>query len=390
MAQLWYGRETEPQSVRPAAPRRLMKLEAVRGFAAAYVVIGHSQVACTDRPFLPLAFGQEVVILFFILSGFVIHYSTCVGREPEPFRAYFFRRFRRIYPLFLLAIGFSYLMACVGERQLVGLDMREAVGNLFMLQDVSWLKRGTWVEPFRGNVPLWSLSYEWWYYMLFYPLVFWVRGWVQKYVVAGLAVSAFILNGLIPNQASLFLIELPIWWAGVELSREYSRTRAISWRGQGPMIAILGLVCALWFVATVLERNQGVLGSMGKQPVLQLRFSIASILFVMTAIVWSAWGFRGFRATLGWFSILSPISYALYIFHHPLLELTTLHMPRGTARTLAVVASVVLVVPLAYMLECRLQPRINSWTDAWLRRLNTERPRRERRLLPWPLLPGNQ
>ncbi len=53
---------------------RLMKLESIRGFAAAYVVAHHSAIAYGGKPPLLLGFGQEAVILFFLLSGFVIHH----------------------------------------------------------------------------------------------------------------------------------------------------------------------------------------------------------------------------------------------------------------------------------------------------------------------------
>src|SRR5580700_9314628 len=51
----------------------------------------------------PLTFGWVGVSLFFVLSGFVIHYSF-VG-SGRPFRAggFFVRRFWRIYPPYLLA-----------------------------------------------------------------------------------------------------------------------------------------------------------------------------------------------------------------------------------------------------------------------------------------------
>ena len=58
---------------------KLDKLEALRGAAALYVVFHHT-IPYDSRLFnLPVGhlmrFGQEAVILFFLLSGFVINYS---------------------------------------------------------------------------------------------------------------------------------------------------------------------------------------------------------------------------------------------------------------------------------------------------------------------------
>ena len=60
--------------------KKLTKLEAIRGFASVYVVLHHVFgkgliIAGKDFSFL-FRFGQESVILFFLLSGFVIQYYS--------------------------------------------------------------------------------------------------------------------------------------------------------------------------------------------------------------------------------------------------------------------------------------------------------------------------
>src|SRR5690348_13697572 len=93
---------------------RLWRLEALRGAAAAYVVLGHIGSGWYGNPLLglPVRFGLEAVILFFLISGFVIEYSAYGGRKAGEligFGDYLVKRVRRIYPLFLLALGLSYL-----------------------------------------------------------------------------------------------------------------------------------------------------------------------------------------------------------------------------------------------------------------------------------------
>ena len=41
---------------------------------------------------------------------------------------------------------------------------------MLMLQDRSYAKPGVWVSLVGGNAPLWSLSYEWWFYMAYFPM----------------------------------------------------------------------------------------------------------------------------------------------------------------------------------------------------------------------------
>ena len=90
--------------------KKLEKLEAIRGFAALYVVFFH---ALPQKIYLfglnvgvLFRFGPEAVIVFFVLSGFVIKYSW-QRSSNKSFRHYFSRRFIRLYiPLFFIHILF--------------------------------------------------------------------------------------------------------------------------------------------------------------------------------------------------------------------------------------------------------------------------------------------
>ena len=75
---------------------KLWKLEAIRGLAALYVVVGHIY----HDSFLILRFGQEAVIVFFLLSGFVIEYSHHHSRDKS-FKGYFTKSVTRIYSVFI-------------------------------------------------------------------------------------------------------------------------------------------------------------------------------------------------------------------------------------------------------------------------------------------------
>jgi peptidoglycan/LPS O-acetylase OafA/YrhL len=148
--------------------KKLNILEAVRGGAALYVFIGHfvlmTFIDRTNKVSILFKFGQEAVILFFLMSGFVIQFSY--AKKQIPFSEYFKKRFLRIYPLFLLSIFMVFIHNIFSGSPL---ELRTILGNLFMLQDVETIKPGTIVTTY-GNSALWSLSYEWWFYMLFIPI----------------------------------------------------------------------------------------------------------------------------------------------------------------------------------------------------------------------------
>ncbi len=152
---------------------RFRKLEMLRGFAAAYVFAGHLALSKLPQGYgsfrLLLSFGQEAVMVFFLLSGFVVFYSTH-NHKDKSFRGYFARRWKRIYPIFILSFLVAFLCAYASTGSMPHISGRDLAGNLLMFQDFSYAKPGVFVSPFLGNSPLWSLSYEWWFYMLFFPI----------------------------------------------------------------------------------------------------------------------------------------------------------------------------------------------------------------------------
>jgi len=119
--------------------KKLEKLEAIRGFAALYVVLFH---ALPQKIYLfginvgvLFRFGSEAVIVFFVLSGFVIKYSW-QRSSNKSFRYYFSHRFIRLYiPLFFIFI-LGYLLKCYADGSLADPDLKTLFGNIFMLQDV--------------------------------------------------------------------------------------------------------------------------------------------------------------------------------------------------------------------------------------------------------------
>ena len=53
---------------------------------------------------LPVAFGWLGVPLFFVLSGFCIHYSTLKRTAPFATGDFYWRRFLRIYPAYFVCV----------------------------------------------------------------------------------------------------------------------------------------------------------------------------------------------------------------------------------------------------------------------------------------------
>jgi peptidoglycan/LPS O-acetylase OafA/YrhL len=106
-----------PLESRPAenphfASGRVTQLDAIRGIAAVTVVCNHWWAICQFHPplwiFRPLVLGREAVVLFFVLSGYVLSLPIWSGRQL-PYPEYLIRRIFRIYIPFVFALALSAL-----------------------------------------------------------------------------------------------------------------------------------------------------------------------------------------------------------------------------------------------------------------------------------------
>ena len=214
----------EVASAKPGRPK-LLRLEAVRGLAAFYVVLHHTLphsygIAGFNAGVL-LRFGQEAVILFFLLSGFVIPYSYRLGSDKS-FKRYFQSRFYRIYIPLFFALIISYLSFSCNAGSLQNIDVKTLIGNLFMLQDWGFARPNVIVGSYMDNGPLWSLSYEWWFYMLYFPIAnLKMSTTVRDRMVFCAAIGFAMLYIVLPQYFVRIGMYLAIWWVGVRLADAY-------------------------------------------------------------------------------------------------------------------------------------------------------------------------
>ena len=338
------------------SPATRTLLDAARAGAALYVVAHHVAKAhgFPGPSGHLLRFGQEAVIVFFLISGFVIFANERV-RALSP-RGYAWRRVRRIYPPLMAALAVSTLVYWDNGTLARQFDMGQLIGTLVAVQDVSALKPGVWVDPYLGNDPLWSLSYEIAFYILFPPvLAAWTR-WrrLTTHTVGAIGCLAYALYAPAPNHLALVIAYFPLWWAGAMAAHAYlSGARSV--RALVVPLGWLVALCGVALAVALVEPRSGI----GIYPLLPLRhFAVAALL---VAVMFGPAGRLLSRATL-WspapWSALASISYGLYVLHMPLL--VDWHRARG-AGGLALAA--VLLVALAWGVERwlpRLLPRAPS------------------------------
>jgi len=340
---------------------KLEKIEALRGLAALYVVIHHSVANSILLFGLNVAyifrFGEEAVILFFLLSGFVINHSFVKGKD-KTFRTYFFKRATRIYIPLLIVMALGYLMECYGAGEIVNAHPRELLLNLLMLQDISDLKPNVLVDPYMHNSPLWSLSYEWWFYMLYFL--------VQKHVSSNankdrLVFIVSIISALIYLYFPVFLPRLlmymSIWWIGVILSNKYINRETINIKALAMPLSgnfIILLICGYGVYRASMS---GTLLGPGVHPVLEMRDSFSAMVLVAIAVFWKSLNWVWFDKMIKPFLFFAPISYVVYISHYYFV-VSANYLAFMNNRLLEFAAYMLIMVIFAYIVEILIYPKM--------------------------------
>ena len=192
-------------------------LDLVRFLAAVLVVVSHfgqhGIVSASAQLFWP-QLGRESVIVFFVLSGFVIAYTSV--EKAATLHQYVVARCARIYSVVLpvllativaaLVTTFVFNQPVIGSYQFNKPYIYLPLHVLFAGELWNLSETPPWLAPY------WSLGFEVWYYILF-GVLFYARGKVR------LLLAAVIL--LVMGH-KLWLL-LPVWMSGVVLYRYHAR-----------------------------------------------------------------------------------------------------------------------------------------------------------------------
>lgn len=186
-------------------------MDMLRFLAAFAVVMSH--VWRLMFPAFPLPWpGHAAVIVFFVISGYVIAFAT--DRPGQTARSYALHRAVRILSVTIPALLLAVCIAPVAGTWPVPLAGRipfpeaefwHAIWiNLVFLGESSWF--GRVLPPF--NPPYWSLNYEVWYYVMFGAWAFCSRRWRWP-----VAIAIVVFSGL------KIALLLPVWLLGVAVYR---------------------------------------------------------------------------------------------------------------------------------------------------------------------------
>lgn len=331
-----------PSSPAPTAgqmtPGFSLWLDALRAAAALTVLFGHmAHIRFTrgDYYFLrEINIASDAVIVFFVLSGVVIAYAA--GRDGT-LGKFAFNRMTRLYSVILPALVLTMIFDGIGT----GIDMTAYPEDYYQslpIAELFW--RGlSFTSEWQGvfsdrlrlgtNGPLWSLSYEVGFYLMFGVTMF-LRG-AQR-------IALLVLLALVVGLPILAL--LPAWalgvlvWRFVQSGKQMPLSRA--WMlAVGSIVALIVLKAAnlpavLTYITakTLAPYSHHALLGYSDEVLWNSLIAIAIALHLLGVSQIAAQRAarpegRGARA-IRW---VAGASFSLYVMHYPTLHLLDATLP---------------------------------------------------------------
>jgi peptidoglycan/LPS O-acetylase OafA/YrhL len=315
------------------SPRLSAHLDLLRLAAALIVVLSHfAYPRFTDGDYLvirTLNLGSDAVILFFVLSGFVIAHAA--EQKDNSLGRFFFQRATRLYsvavPAVLLTLACDRLGAALAPDVYDGWWYAESPAVFVLLHGLLFSNEWGPIGFRLGtNGPYWSLSYEAAYYILF-GIAFYLRG-LRRILLLALAIAAFGVK---------VLALMPAWLLGVAVYRalkaDARATQATLWTlALAPPLAYAGFQ-ATGLPAQLMTVSEALLGS---GTIEALRFSdeflwngLLGILVALhvygTGALLRGPAIRPRAVTaVRW---LAGATFSLYLVHYPVMQLLDAVLP---------------------------------------------------------------
>ncbi len=325
--------------VKPLTREHSDFFNAIRALAAFVVLISHL-LSIYLLPRYGLTIASELcfftipayaVAIFFILSGFFITYSALnitkdnQGRFSS--RQFLLNRLTRLYPplilsLILIAViflffnhgfenSYSYIPrdAKFSLLNTLSLNLKNYLPNFFFLQGVFVGK-----DSLAMNRALWTLSYEFWYYIIFMLGTVMV---INKRYRSSVILLLILLGALIYRNQFRFLWLFIIWLSGVFLALQYNSSKLL--QAEYKKVALFILIILGLIVMMVYQKNDAfylIAYLTNTALFIQVCLSLMIMLLISLALRLKLDFKNKYYLSL---SRSANYSYTLYVIHYPII-----------------------------------------------------------------------
>ena len=320
----------------PASLRHADGIDALRGIAALLVVLFHmNQTGFGVVSPVWTQAGLLGVNLFFTLSGFLI--AHCV-MAPAEFgsKRYLESRARRILPNYFIAL--FLVITVVDVRSLIQVPVSQAAGDL---ATHALLIHG-WFPSYAVSImgPFWTLSHEWWFYLLMpaaAPILRSRYWWLVPLGMTAVALTARL--GMLEDWWVLpcgLTHPLALWdqFAAGILAAGFTRRmgKGEPARWLRPLLLTAGTALVVWSIWRICQMGLtidpakfkgGAFGGKVMEKFYDRRSNVlwfspllAAGVAMLVSGLWMARGRRWRFPVLPW---MGQVSYSTYLYHMPVV-----------------------------------------------------------------------
>lgn len=154
-----------PSEIAQATPREIISIQYLRGVAAIMVALHHAWAQFPRvHAWFPTEVGSTGVDIFFVISGFVMTYTT--GRRPIGAGEFLLKRVVRIVPLYwlLTLVTAAMLLAAPGLVQRSVFELSSLVMSLLFIPHWNPADHGSFSPMLKLG---WTLNFEMMFYLVF-------------------------------------------------------------------------------------------------------------------------------------------------------------------------------------------------------------------------------
>lgn len=252
------------------------------------------------------------VMVFFVISGFVVSNSIQNKKKEYGFKNYLIDRFCRIYSALIPAFVFFTLLFLfvywLTNQKPFEFNIAHLLSNILMLQENLLYKEVFYHLPveynfvglFANNIPLWSLSIEWWFYIFWGLIVFKkINNYtLTNYILLFISLCYIVGYIVLPSRVTYGLTF--IWFAGVLVQFLVARY-------EKPTISLVLIFTILFF--TILSYIYFY----------SLAIIFFALLFMLVVFRLQHKSSKVMSLFFNLFKWPSNYSFSIYILHYPIL-----------------------------------------------------------------------
>jgi peptidoglycan/LPS O-acetylase OafA/YrhL len=293
--------------------------------------------------------GDEAVLMFFVLSGFVLARPFTRRNQSQSYLAYYPRRLLRLYPPLWGGIIFTFLLTLVESRHVIPAATywvnNHSNFHTSTLQDALLPRVGT---TFDG--PLWSLRWEILFSLSLPAYVVIARafkrwGVAKVMVVAGVLLLAAADVKVHSAQISDAILYLPMFGVGVIIA--FYETDLVKWVGAFMGRSVWNRIALFVLVVLFGDFTDEISPVKGHIPGVIVTLAhglgvVAAALIILMVISWRPYAKALEARPIDW---LGKRSFSLYLIHDSILITFVLWLG-GTPNPLILVA---LVLPSCFV-----------------------------------------